>query len=97
MIASVRAAGQTASMAVLPWMLFQAVLTGYFLYRETLNAQGLGRAPEPLPVFILSTLGALLIAALVNGLADHLRTRRRPQAPSGSAPAKRRKTRSEED
>ena len=96
MIASVRAAGQTGSMAVLPWMLFQAVLTGYFLYRETLNAQGLGRAPEPLPVFILSTLGALLIAALVNGLADYLRARR-PQAPSGSAPAQRRKARSAGD
>ncbi len=96
MIASMRAAGQTASMAVLPWMLFQAVLTGYFLYRETLNAQGLGRAPEPLPVFILSTLGALLIAALVNGLADYLRTRR-PQAPSGSAPTQRRKARSAGD
>jgi hypothetical protein len=65
-------------------MLFQAGLTGYFLYRETVGAQALGRAPEPLPVFILSTLGALAVAALANGLADYLRSRRHAAPQQGT-------------
>ncbi len=72
-------------MAVLLWMLFQAGVTGYFLYRETISAQALGRAAEPLPVFILSSLGALAVAALVQGVADVLRGRKssgRGQSPS---------------
>jgi len=67
-------------MRVLLWMAFQAGLTGFFLYRETLGARELARPSEPLPVFILSTLGALALAALVSGLAEGIRGRRRASA-----------------
>lgn len=73
-------------MAALPWMLFQTGVTGYLLYRETVEAQALGRAPEPLPVFILGSLGVLAAAALAQGLADVVRSRRRRDARSGAAP-----------
>ncbi|HEX2554522.1 MAG TPA: hypothetical protein VHL98_12535 [Microvirga sp.] len=82
-------------MAVLLWMLFQAGVAGYFLYRETIEAQALGREPEPLPVFILSSLGAIAVAALARGLADLLRSRRasreRPPSPAKSAARRGRK------
>jgi hypothetical protein len=58
-------------------MTLQAGLTGFFLYQESLSAQQASRTPEPLPVFILSTLGVLALAALVNGVAEYKRTRRR--------------------
>jgi hypothetical protein len=64
-------------MRVLFWMLFQASLTGFCLFRETLVAHDSGRTPEPLPVFVLSTLGALALAALINGCIDYLRSRQR--------------------
>lgn len=65
-------------MAVLLWMLLQAGVTGYFLYRETIAAQALGRESEPLPVLILSSLGTLAVAALVQGVLDILRNRKAP-------------------
>jgi hypothetical protein len=57
-------------------MLVQTGVTGYFLYRDTIEAQALGRAPEPLPVFVLSSLGVLAAVALANGVADVLRSRK---------------------
>ncbi len=71
-------------MRVLLWMGFQAGLTGFFLYQETLSASQAGRTSEPLPVFILSTFGALAFAALVNGMAEHTRVRRRREGKRAS-------------
>ncbi len=86
MIARRYGGGPTAAMAALSWMLFQAGVTGYFLYRETIAAQALGREPEPLPVFILSSLGALAVAALVQGMADVLRSRKASGCAGPSSP-----------
>ena len=81
-------------MAALLWMLFQAGVTGFFLYRETVAAQALGRVPESLPVFILSSLGTLAVAALVQGVADVVRNRnssgRAGPSPRGNGSTRRR-------
>ncbi len=78
-------------MSALLWMVFQAGVTGSFIYRELARASGLGRDPQPLPAFLIGTTVALSIAALTMGLVDLARIlkRRRPspsQPPRPRAP-----------